>query len=443
MPSPSNGLRISVDIEALWRIASALDQAANQLRIAGRDVIELPGAVSHSGFRSVNFECEDLKTLVEVSARNYDRAEADAERNARAEFGSTMWGIGNWERDVFLNLGIPAAAKPALMLFPFIPFAWSAGDAYLRGDRTRLAKLVQRITGSLHDFESGISGRRPRRVRGNGIAPFARTADSFARMSQVIKRGDCLAKFPQLQPCLSLLVTPDTDVAVTRVSTSTVSAPPDIAALLDRIPEGSAGIRIEKYTAGGTARWIVYIEGTAFGDSDPSQTRDMQSNFGALADQPNAAQTAVERAMKHAGIRGGDQVMLVGHSQGGRVAANIAGTGAFHVVECVTIGAPLEAVSSRVPMLVLQNDGDLIPETAGGVVPASNVTAVNLTPRDLPAMNPLNPQTVLEPHNKQYYVGAAPQVEASFRPEVKTHVRRIHAFSTGQGQVMFYSAKRN
>jgi hypothetical protein len=136
----------------------------------------------------------------------------------------------------------------------------------------------------------------------------------------------------------------------------------------------------------GTRRAIVDVTGTK--SWTPAPTEDITSlstNARALFGKQTAYEQGVLDAMAQAGVRHTDEVMLVGHSQGGMVAANAArdavASGRFHVTHVVTAGAPIGLVAGTLPrsvrVLALENHDDVVPHLDGRRNPdLPNVTTV-------------------------------------------------------------------
>ena len=96
----------------------------------------------------------------------------------------------------------------------------------------------------------------------------------------------------------------------------------------------------------GTRRAIVDITGTKSWDPHPTRdVTDLTTNVRALAGRRSAYEHGVLAAMRRAGVGRDDDVMLVGHSQGGMVAVNTARdagpSGRFRVTHVITAGAPV------------------------------------------------------------------------------------------------------
>lgn len=137
----------------------------------------------------------------------------------------------------------------------------------------------------------------------------------------------------------------------------------------------------------GSRRAIVDITGTK--SWDPLPTHDVTSlttNARALVGKPTAYEGGVLAAMRTAGVRPTDDVMLVGHSEGGMVAVTTARdavkSGQFNVTHVVTAGAPIGRtvgqLPTRVQVLALENTQDVVPHLDGAANPDKlNVTTVS------------------------------------------------------------------
>lgn len=138
--------------------------------------------------------------------------------------------------------------------------------------------------------------------------------------------------------------------------------------------------------ADGSRAVIVDIPGTKSWDPLPNgDVTSLATNVRAVAGQPTAYEHGVLTAMQRAGVTPADDVMLVGHSEGGMVAVRTAidatASGRFHVSHVVTAGSPIGAVAARVParvqVLALENSGDLVPHADGATNPdRTNITTV-------------------------------------------------------------------
>lgn len=180
-----------------------------------------------------------------------------------------------------------------------------------------------------------------------------------------------------------------------------LTQPTDLPSLMQGVTDsyqvgegpGSTGdVRITKVDNGtGTPGYVVSIPGTEYWGPDAGGVpRDLSANLNLMAGSPTAAAESVQKAMDAAGIPPGSPVMLVGHSQGGIIAGQLASDPAFvqryGVTNVLTYGAPIDhmQLAPGVQGLQLQHQYDLVPRLdlggvdVNGVNPNSSVQAVTL-----------------------------------------------------------------
>lgn len=219
----------------------------------------------------------------------------------------------------------------------------------------------------------------------------------------------------------------ETPVTVTSVS-SDVSTPPSATAdLVSRIPrsgEDGPQIRIERY--GGTDPvYYVYLGGTMdSGLNATTEPWDMTSNVEALAARDAGSQRATVQAMRLAGIEADDHVIMVGHSQGGLVAARIAESEQFRVSTLVTVGAPIHTVKvpATTQVLAIEHREDVIPMLSG--VASAAALATTLTVRRSVAGSATSPGDPLPAHNLSRYIETAREIDRSGDARLRDAVGR-------------------
>ena len=107
-----------------------------------------------------------------------------------------------------------------------------------------------------------------------------------------------------------------------------------------------ATIAVQRYReADGRDRWLVYIPGTSSHLDSPIgwfQNIQLMSDKASVRERA-ASLRMVDQAMQDAGVRPDDPVSLVGHSQGGIVAATMASdlSNRYHFDHIVTVGSPI------------------------------------------------------------------------------------------------------
>lgn len=144
----------------------------------------------------------------------------------------------------------------------------------------------------------------------------------------------------------------------------------DGGGLIDvRILDGPAGRRV-----------IVDITGTSIWNLNPltrtPQATDVGTNLRSLAGRDSVVQRGVLQALRMAGVGPADPIMLIGHSQGGivaaRLAADLTAGRQYRVTHLLTAGAPigLARLPDSVSVLSLENLGDPVPQLDGADNPA-------------------------------------------------------------------------
>jgi hypothetical protein len=192
---------------------------------------------------------------------------------------------------------------------------------------------------------------------------------------------------------------------------------------------GEIDIRILSRPNGARAV-IVDIPGTK--SWDPLPTRDVTSvvtDIRAMSGHETSYERGVLEAMRRAGVRPDDDVMLVGHSEGGMVAIQAAidasRAGSFRVTHVVTAGSPIGRTAGHVPssisVLALENAHDLVPHLDAAANPASaNVTTVTVDH---------DRADVLANHDiESAYVPGARDADASRNGSIRDFLRSAGAF---------------
>lgn len=170
----------------------------------------------------------------------------------------------------------------------------------------------------------------------------------------------------------------DHRVSASKMKTSSTQPPKSITQLLDRLSQvsskGEATVGIDLFQTTASHRTaVVYIPGTQdLSLGDGSNPLDLQSNILAMQGSGAAAsERAVLEAMTKAGIKATDQVIFVGHSQGGMVAGNLALHPAGYIAAgLVTIGSPVAQLRlTKLPVMAIEHVNDPIPNISGRVNP--------------------------------------------------------------------------
>jgi pimeloyl-ACP methyl ester carboxylesterase len=183
-----------------------------------------------------------------------------------------------------------------------------------------------------------------------------------------------------------------------------------------------------------TRKVIVDIPGTGdwnVAKFDDTDVTGLGTSTRAMSGQSTTYEQGVLTAMREAGVRSDDDVLLVGHSQGALVAVNAArdavASGQFNVTHVISAGGPIGAIVGAVPrsvqVLALENDGDLVPEVDGRLNPdRRNVTTATVHE---------NHHDVLANHDlRESYIPGASDVEASKDPSLLAYRAGLNGFLT-------------
>lgn len=162
--------------------------------------------------------------------------------------------------------------------------------------------------------------------------------------------------------------------SLTAVETYDSEAPSDIQGAFQRLNDVAAHddqFQIEEVNG----VYNVYLPGTKAFDApfmESGLVQNMGTNFAAVAGDDNAYQQAVLEALKD--VPPGAEINLIGHSQGGIVAARLAEAIANgetdvqgHVNAVLTAGSPVDSIElpEDVQMVSLVNEYDIVPRLDG------------------------------------------------------------------------------
>lgn len=237
-------------------------------------------------------------------------------------------------------------------------------------------------------------------------------------------------------------VPPDVSATDLRVEASS-TAPADLPALIEHVgqlselsdgdhSENKGTIEVQTITGtDGTRRHIVYLPGLddLVPDDLDGDVRDLPSAIHLEAGMPTAYGAGVVQALHDAGVGPDEQVLAVGHSQGGMQAAALAVHGTpYHLTEVVTAGSPV--VPGRLPpwvhLLSLEHQGDAIPLVDAGAADHSpnHVTVTFDSGVDL---NPMRN------HDFPNYVAGAHAAQHSADPVVQQAITGLDPFLAQPG----------
>ncbi|MBF9128571.1 alpha/beta hydrolase [Plantactinospora sp. S1510] len=335
-----------------------------------------------------------------------------------------------WALGYGLGTGIKAAAAGPLMLLPFVPPLTAAG--LLFGDDIDLEQLVTDHPGIIDT----LVGMGPGLISSLPGAPMVGDVPGAADLlGEFYDDGTYSVTAPEMN--VFGTNTDDSDVSMTK-------PPQGFGDLIDgldyRNEAVNAGepdqidVRVITHPDGSRA-YVVDLPGTKEMNmpwsADSPFLNDMGTNVHVLGGDTTSRQHAIAEALRMAGATADDPVMLVGHSQGGMVAAQAAqdtATGAFpyNVTHVVTAGSPIgnTDVPAGVQVLALENARDIVPHLDATDNPdRSNVTTVTFDDQN---------GTIGDNHGtRSAYLPAAQALDRSTDPSVQAYRDSAGAFLNG------------
>lgn len=209
----------------------------------------------------------------------------------------------------------------------------------------------------------------------------------------------------------------------------------------DKPNEGSnIDVRAIKDANGNITGYVVDIPGTKVWNlpgQDGGNANDFGTNIDGIAGNETVLQEGIEQALRDAGVPKDAPVMLVGHSQGGIVAARAANdfvnNGTYNVTHVVTAGSPVGniPIPDSVQMLSLENNGDVVPHLDARENPdADNRTTVKF---DNQTNTAGGNHAISGPDGQDgNYEAAARQIDGGNDPSVRRFVDSAGAFLNGE-----------
>ena len=229
-----------------------------------------------------------------------------------------------------------------------------------------------------------------------------------------------------------------------------------------------AVIRIVQVGDADHRRWIVQLPSTQTWHPRAGRApNDLTADFVALSMQETTLTRAADEAMRQAGIREGEPVLVAGFSLGGMVAAQLASrqlaaeNGGFTVTHLVTAGAPIgryrfektlrvfsiEHVLDSVPRLEGRENPIIVEHRGAGIRSAQGAAqgqdaAEWLTVKAGPPL-PLGYRIAVTHHSPSYAETAGSLEQDPPAPEVADYLSGIRPFFDGEQVVDDFAAYRS
>jgi len=202
--------------------------------------------------------------------------------------------------------------------------------------------------------------------------------------------------------------------------------------------------------------FIVQIPGTqVLGLQHGANPLDMDSNINLMHNNGEGPPPVIARevldAMRQAGIRPGDPVMLTGHSQGGIIAAQLAADptvrAEFSIRSVVTGGSPIGHfdLPDDISVLSLEHDQDVIPKLDGVDNPdrPNWVTVTRSLTATQGTVSGATGPSLGGAHSTPNYAGTGAQIDASTEAGIEQWRQQNAEFfaADGSGTVLDYVIK--
>ncbi|MDC7123475.1 hypothetical protein OMK64_18240 [Cellulomonas fimi] len=238
-----------------------------------------------------------------------------------------------------------------------------------------------------------------------------------------------------------LLPEPSPTVVVPRVGAAQLPAPRDLAMVVANVgrsyrdgsvaavpgtPDGTITIqRLQK--PDGSVSWVVAVPGTQSPGLNGVNPMDVGTDARLEGDLPESMTPAVIEAMRLAGIREDDPVMLAGHSQGGMVATSVASAlaGTYRIAAVLTVGSPdipRGPMPPGVQVLHVRDSGDIAPQSDGR--PDRGTSNVRVVSGEAEAAGAPPVRNLVEAHSVARYVRLTEAVDAELDdPQLRDFAR--------------------
>ena len=162
-----------------------------------------------------------------------------------------------------------------------------------------------------------------------------------------------------------------------------------------------------------------------------------------IAQLDSGSYRAAVLAMREAGITASDNVILVGHSQGGLIAAQLAASGEYRVSDVVTVGAPLHHIEipEEVHLVAIEHSEDVIPSLSGVAAPVAVATHLTVR-RSLYSGKSAPKDQVLPAHNLSRYIETGAVMDRNTDNKLVTQQHRLSQHMRGTATVTTFRGDR-
>lgn len=284
-----------------------------------------------------------------------------------------------------------------------------ASESYFTGD-ARVAHQLQAVADTIHE-NPWVQKLIPSEVWVGMAAVVGVSAFTNTNVTALGLRT-AATQVPTGEIAKTIESLPSHRIAIAERPPSAVTGQPNsLAALAGRLGNNSGNIRIESYQTSQGRVLVMYLPGTAeWNPMSGKKAFDLRSDVELLGNgEKSSSYRAANAALSAFGAKENDRLILVGYSQGGMVAAQLAQSHP-NVVGLVTLGSPIanEAVPSTVATISLEHSNDVVPALSGNTNPLTENWATANRHVEIEAG-----ETVLKAHDVTEYVQTAKLADRS------------------------------
>ncbi|MEP6479221.1 MAG: hypothetical protein ABJB03_07510 [Rhodoglobus sp.] len=240
----------------------------------------------------------------------------------------------------------------------------------------------------------------------------------------------------------------ETGVRTVQTSETTIATPPQgFAERMERVPNGDNGgsqLLVERYSIPGEPdRFEVYVAGTAdFSPLATDEPWDMTSNVAGVGGLPAGSYRAAVDALAQAGVTPDSPIVFNGFSQGGLIAAMLAGSGDYNTAGLLTFGAPAGnvALPDTFPAIAVEHSEDIVPATGGDQINPSVIVAR----RDVFGDTEVPTYEIFPAHQRDTYTSTAHLLDEQHSTLLMGAIHTLDNFGAGATEIVAttYHAER-
>lgn len=388
----ASSLQIKESTQANYGGQNLGNSITSKLRRNEQCVVPMTGSILTSAICSSRARsCNEISKRLEILASLLIRANnlySDSEKNSREKFdnivSNTVSVMPILSIPFFAGAGV-AILKDRINNSGFKNFSkWSRSTASLQqGVMKGLSRnfILNAVTGMQFDVITGKQFNKLVKnsdaIKNNWENSVGSASESLSRISAPIKnkmQGNTLkvTKIPQSVNS-SKNVFPEEGRTISQALRNlTELGSGNFGVKPPKLNPDAATIAIQRFRKkDGNVSWLVTIPGTDGKSHSPfgwEQNAEVMSIRSDTRKQADSTRMVVE-AMRKSGIKSNDSVVLIGHSQGGIVAASIASdySKQYNIKHVITAGSPIanHPIPKNISVTSIEMDDELVPNLDG------------------------------------------------------------------------------